>query len=67
MDNAQEYTSHTFEYYCTAVGNTLTYLIIYEYAGNGLAEAFIKKIQFVAKHLLLHAELPPNLWDMLFS
>lgn len=62
MDNAQEFRSHAFEDYCTATGITLTYSVPYEHAQNGLAEAFVKKIQLVARPLLLHAHLPSNLW-----
>jgi hypothetical protein len=62
MDNAQEFRSHAFEDYCTAMGITLTYYVPYEHSQNGLAEAFIKKIQLIARPLLLHAHLPSNLW-----
>jgi hypothetical protein len=62
MDNAQEFRSHAFEDYCTATGITLTYSVRYEHAQNGLAKAFIKKIQLIARPLLLHANLPSNLW-----
>jgi hypothetical protein len=65
MDNAQEFRSHAFEDYCTATGITLTYSTPYEYAQNGLAEAFVRKIQLIASNvrpLLLHANLPSNMW-----
>ena len=56
MDNAQEFRSHAFEDYCVANGITLTYSVPYEHAQNGLAEAYVKKIQLVARPLLLHAQ-----------
>ena len=62
MDYAQEFRSHAFEDYCTTTGIVLTYLVPYEHAQNGLAEAFIKKIQLIARPLLLHANLPSNMW-----
>ena len=62
MDNAQEFRSHTFEDCCVATGITLTYLVPYEHSQNGLAEAFIKKIQLVTRPLLLHANLPSTMW-----
>ena len=62
MDNAQEFRSHAFKDYCIANGITLTYSVSYEHAQNGLAKAFLKKIQLVARPLLLHAKLPSNLW-----
>ena len=60
MDNAQEFRSHAFKDYCTATGTILTYP--YEHSQNGLAEAFIKKIQLITRPLLLHANMPSNLW-----
>lgn len=62
MDNAQEFRSHTFEDYCLASGIDLTYSFPYEHAQNGLAEAFIKKVQLITRPLLLHAKLPSSMW-----
>ena len=53
--------SHAFKDYCIATGITLIHTVPYEHAQNGLAEAFVKKIQLVARPLLLHAHLPSNL------
>jgi hypothetical protein len=65
MDNAKEFKSHAFEDYCIATGINLTYYVPYEHAQNELAEAFIKKIQLVARPLLLHAKCHPAYGDML--
>ena len=62
MDNAQKFRSYAFENYCTTTWIILTYSVPYEHSQNGLAEAFIKKIQLIAMPLLLHANLPSNLW-----
>ena len=62
MDNVQEFRSHAFEDYCITTGITLTYSVPYEHAQNGLAKAFVKKIQLVTRPLLLHAQLPSNMW-----
>ena len=62
MDNAQEFRSHAFEDYCAATGIILTYSVSYEHSQNELAEPFIKKVQLIAMPLLLHANLPSNLW-----
>lgn len=59
MDNAMEFRSHTLEDYCIATGITLTYCVPYEHFHNGLAKAFIKKIQLITRPLLLHAIMPP--------
>jgi hypothetical protein len=62
MDNALEFRSHAFEDYCTTSGITLTYSAPYEHSQNGLAEAFIKKLQLVTRPLLIHAKLPDSFW-----
>ena len=62
MDNEMEFRSHAFEDYCTALGITFTYAVLYEHSQNGLAEAFIKKLQLVSRPLLLHAKLPDSFW-----
>ena len=62
MDNAAEFRSKTFEDFCTATGIHLMYSVPYEYSQNGLVEAYIKKLQMVARPLLLHAKLPATLW-----
>lgn len=62
IDNVKKFRSHAFADYCTTSGINLTYLVPYEHAHNGLAEAFVKKIQLIARPLLLHAHLPFNMW-----
>lgn len=62
MDNALEFKSHNFEDFCTASGISLTYSVPYEHSQNGLAEAYIKKIQLVVRPLLIQANLPPETW-----
>ena len=64
MDNALEFRSYAFEDYCVASGISLTYLVPYEHSQNGLAEAFIKKIQLVTRPLLLQAQLPSSMWGL---
>ena len=62
MDNAGEFKSQTFEDYCVASGIALTYAVPYEHSQNGLAEAYIKKIQLVVRFLLIYAKLQSSLW-----
>ena len=62
MDNAAEFRSKTFEDFCTATDIHLTYSVPYKHSQNGLAEAYIKKVQMVARPLLLHAKLSATLW-----
>src|ERR1700738_183164 len=44
------------------MGIALTYFVPYEHSQNGLAEAFVKKIQLITRPLLLHSNLPSDLW-----
>ena len=62
MDNVQESRFHAFEDFCTALGINHANSVAYEYSQNGLAEAFVKKIQLVARPLLLHAKLSSSMW-----
>src|SRR5450759_4161579 len=63
MDNAKEFRSQKFEDYCVATGISLSYAVPYEHAQNGLAEAFIKKIQLISRPLFIHANLPSSFWS----
>jgi len=63
MDNAKEFRSQQFEDYCVASGINLTYSVPYKHSQNGLAEAFIKKIQLITRPLLIHAKLPSSFWS----
>ena len=62
MDNALKFKSQAFEDFCTATGIELSYSVPYEHSQNGLAEAFIKKIQLVVRPMLCHANLPSQYW-----
>lgn len=62
VDNAKEFASKTFEDFCSASAITLTYSVPYKHSQNGLAEAFIKKVQLVTRPLLIHARLPSHYW-----
>ena len=62
MDNAKGFRSQHFEDYCLATGIELTYSVPYEHLHNGLAKAFIKKIQLINQPLLIHVELSLHLW-----
>ena len=62
MDNTGEFKSQHFEDYCMATRIELTYSVPYEHSQNGLAEAFIKKIQLISRPLLIQANLPSYFW-----
>ena len=46
-----------------ATGIELTYFVPYEHSQNGLAEAFIKKIQLISRPMLIQANLPSYFWE----
>ena len=45
LDNAGEFTSQTFDDYCMSVGIDVEHLVPHVHTQNGLAEAFIKRLQ----------------------
>lgn len=61
-DNAAEYTSALFDDYCAASGITLTYSTAHVHTQNGAAEAAIKRIQLIARPLLMQTQLPASCW-----
>ena len=53
LDNAGEFTSKTFDDYCTSIGIDVEHPVPHVHTQNGLAESFIKRIQVIARTLLL--------------
>lgn len=62
MDNAGEFTSKTFEDFCIASGIDTQYPVPYVHFQNGIAESFIKRLQLIARPLLMHSNLPTSAW-----
>ena len=62
LDNAGEFTSATFVDYCMSVGISVEHPVPHVHTQNGLAESFIKRLQLIARPLLLKAKLPTSLW-----
>ena len=60
MNDVLEFKFLALEDNCTASGINLTYSFSYERFQNGLAEAFIKKLQLIFRPLFLHAKLPDS-------
>ena len=57
LDNAGEFSSQTFLDYCISVGIDVEYLVAHIHTHNGLAESLIKRLQMIAKPLLLITKL----------
>ncbi|KAM1157655.1 hypothetical protein ACFX15_027725 [Malus domestica] len=62
LDNAGEFTSKTFDDYCMSVEVEVEYPVPHVHTQNGLAEAFIKRLQMIARSLVIHTKLPIAAW-----
>ena len=55
--NAGEFSSQTFFYYCMSIGIDVEYPIAHTHTQNELAESLIKRLQLIARLLLLRTKL----------
>ena len=65
LDNAGEFTSQAsqaFDDYCMSIGIDVEHPIAYTHTQNGLAEPFIKRLQIIARPLLMKSKLPVSAW-----
>ena len=62
LDNAGEFSSQAFLNYCMSIGIDVQYPIAHVHTQNGLAESFIKRLQLIARPLLLKTKLPLSAW-----
>jgi hypothetical protein len=62
LDNARKFTSQAFNNYCMSIGIDVEYPVAHTYTQNGLAESFIKKLQMIARPLLMKTKLPISAW-----
>ena len=58
LGNAGEFSSQAFLDYCISIGIDVQYSIAHVHTQNGLAESFIKRLQLIARPLLLNTKLP---------
>ena len=58
LDNAGEFSSQIFLDYFMSIGMDVQYSITHVHTQNGLVESFIKRLQLIAKSLLLNTKLP---------
>ena len=66
LDNAGEFYPQTFLDYCMSVGIDVEYLVAHTHTQNGLAESLIKRLQLIARPLLLKQNCLCLLGGMLF-
>ena len=62
LDNAGEFSSKAFHDYCMPLGIEIQYPVAHTHTQNGLAESFIKNLQWIARPLLLRTKLPLSAW-----
>jgi hypothetical protein len=62
LDNAGEFTSQSFNEYCMSIGIDVEHPVAHTHTQNGLAESFIKRLQLIARPLLMKTKLPVSAW-----
>lgn len=62
VDNAGKFTSKTFDDFCVASGIEVEYPAAYVHFQNGIAESLIKRLQSIARPLIMQTKLPPSAW-----
>ena len=62
LDNAGEFTSHAFNDYCVSIEINIEHLVAHVHTQNGFAESLIKRIQLIARPMLMKSKLPVSAW-----
>ena len=60
LDNAGEFTSQTFN--SMSIGINVEHSVSHVHTQNGLAESLIKRLQLIARPLLMKTKLPASTW-----
>nr|GEU58402.1 retrovirus-related Pol polyprotein from transposon TNT 1-94 [Tanacetum cinerariifolium] len=62
LDNAGEFISHAFNDYYMSIGIVVEHPVARVYTQNGLAELLIKRLQLIARPLIMRTKLPVSMW-----
>ena len=62
MDNAGEFTSKSFDAYCASLEIEVEYSVPHVHTQNGLVESMIKRVQIIARTILLRTKLGSSAW-----
>jgi len=62
MDNASEFTSQAFYDYYISIDINVEHHVAHTHTQNGLAESFIKRLQLIARPLLMKSKLHVSAW-----
>ena len=60
LNNADEFTSQTLNDYCMSFRINIEHRIAHVHTQNGLAESLIKRLQLIARSLLMKTKLPTS-------
>ncbi|MCF7184014.1 hypothetical protein L3H42_10985, partial [Corynebacterium sp. MC-13] len=62
LDNAGEFTSYTYNDYCMSIGIDVEHPVAHVHTQNDLTESFIKRLQLIARPILMKTKLPISCW-----
>ena len=62
LDNAGEFTSQTFTNYCMSGRINIEHPVAHTHTQKGLVEFLIKRLQLIARPLLMKTKLPTSAW-----
>jgi len=62
LDNAGEFMSQAFNDYFVSIGISVEHHVAHVHTQNGLAESLIKRLQLIARPLLMKSKLPVSAW-----
>ena len=62
MDNADEFTSKSFDAYYASLRIEVEHPVPHVHTHKGLAESMIKRVQIIARTLLLRTKLDSSAW-----
>jgi Integrase core domain len=62
LDNAREFTSQSFNDYCMSIEIKVEHPVAHVHTQNGLAESLFKRLQLIARPVLMKYNLPSSAW-----
>ena len=62
LDNAGEFTSQAFNNYCISTRIIVEHHVAHVHTQNGLAESLIKRLQLIARPLIMRTKLSILVW-----
>ena len=62
LNNAGEFTSQAFNDYCMSIGIVVEHPVAHVHTQNGLAKSLVKRLQLIARPLIMRTKLPISVW-----